>query len=120
VTSLFRPPDEPRSETGEASFYFRASPRFEDGHGHYVCVLLCGDGHLYTGYSSNLRERVRQHERGEVFSTKSRRPVRLIFYEALFHAADAKRRERYLKTTAGKRALRLILRRFFQDRDANH
>jgi putative endonuclease len=81
----------PRRETGEASFYCRASRRFRDGHVHYVYVLLCGDGHLYTGYSSNLRERVRQHERGEVFSTKSCRPARLIFYEALFHAADAKR-----------------------------
>ena len=71
-----------RRETSEESFYCRASRRFKDEHVHYVYVLLCGDGHLYTGYSSNLRERVRQHERGEVFSTKSRRPVRLVFYEA--------------------------------------
>ena len=79
----------------------------------YVYILLCGDGKLYTGYSASLWERMRQHERGEVFATKGRLPVRLVFYEAFVVASDAKRRERYLKTTAGKRALRLMLRDCF-------
>ena len=81
---------------------------------YYVYVLQCGDGKLYTGFSSNLRGRVKEHESGQVFSTKSRLPVKLIFYEAFSVAADAKRRERYLKTTAGKRALRLMMRSFFE------
>jgi len=85
----------------------------EDQQVFYVYVLLCGDGRLYTGYSASLRMRVEQHKRGEVFATKGRLPVRLVFYEAFAVASDAKRREKYLKTTAGKRALRLMLRDFF-------
>jgi putative endonuclease len=49
-----------------------------------------------------------------VFSTKNRLPVKLVFYEAFSVAADAKRRERYLKTTAGKKALKLMLREWFR------
>ena len=82
---------------------------------YYVYVLLCGDGKLYTGYSTHLRKRVPQHKRGEVFATKGRLPVRLVFYEAYLVASDAKRREKYLKTTAGKKALRLMLRDFFDE-----
>ena len=41
--------------------------------------------------------------------------MRLAFYEAFPDRADALGRERYLKTTAGKRALRLMLREFFGD-----
>ncbi len=64
-------------------------------------------------YRTDLRKRVARHEDGEVLSTKGRRPVKLIFYEAFEHRKDARRREAYLKTTAGKRALKLMLREFF-------
>jgi len=44
------------------------------------------------------------------------RPVRLVFYEAFLHREDARRREAYFKKTAGKRALKLMLRQFFAER----
>ena len=84
---------------------------------YYVYVLFCGDGKLYTGYTSDLKKRVERHRKGEVTSTKGRRPVKLIFYEAFTHRKDAERREKYLKKTAGKRALKLMLREFFKARD---
>ena len=80
---------------------------------YYVYVLLCGDGKLYTGYTSDLKKRVERHRKGQVASTKGRRPVRLIFYEAFSNRKDAERREKYFKKTAGKRALKLMLREFF-------
>jgi predicted GIY-YIG superfamily endonuclease len=43
-------------------------------------------------------------------STRFRRPLRLIYYEACLEAADAYRRERYLKTGKGKRYLRQRLK----------
>ena len=85
-------------------------------HMYYVYVLQCADGRLYTGYSANLKERLRAHKNGEVFVTKGLRPVSLIFYEAFIHQQDAKRREKYLQTTAGKKALKLMLRRYLADR----
>ena len=67
---------------------------------------------MYIGYTSNLQERIKRHKSGLVFSTKGRLPVNLIFYEAFVSRADAKRRERYFKTTAGKRALKIMLREY--------
>ena len=80
---------------------------------YFVYVLLCGDGNHYTGYTTDVAERLRCHQNREVFSTKGRQPVELIFYEAFVHMADAKRREMYLKTSAGKRALKIMLREYF-------
>ena len=80
----------------------------------YVYVLLCGDGRLYTGFTSDLKQRLKQHKKGEVFSTKGRLPVELVFYEAFLRKSDALRRESYFKKTAGKRALKLMLRDWFR------
>ncbi len=47
---------------------------------------------------------------GEVTSTKSRRPLELMFYEGYKSMEDAKRRERYFKTAKGKSSLNMMLR----------
>ncbi len=76
----------------------------------YVYILLLSNNTLYTGFTSNLKARVSQHEKGRVISTKHKRPVKLIHYEAYTMRSDALRRERFLKTTEGKRILKLQLR----------
>ena len=81
---------------------------------YYVYVLGCGDGLSYTGFTTDLRARLVRHRNGAVQTTKGRLPVRLVFYEAFVHKADALRREGYLKTAAGKRALKLMLREWFR------
>jgi len=68
------------------------------------------DRKLYVGYTSDLKKRFLEHQAGEVISTKSRRPFRLLFYEAFCSRADAKRRERYFKTTKGRSSLKQMLR----------
>ena len=55
---------------------------------------------------------MKQHRIGEVASTKARRPLRLIFYEAYLEEKDAVRREDYFKTSKGKRTLRLMLKEY--------
>jgi len=78
---------------------------------YYVYVLKSRlDENLYIGYTTDLRKRFQEHQSGEVASTKPRRPFELIFYEAYKSMADAKRRERYLKTSKGKASMRLMLR----------
>ncbi|MFH1749847.1 MAG: hypothetical protein ABH837_03085, partial [bacterium] len=49
------------------------------------------------------------HKRGKNISTSKRLPLRLIYFEAHLSKEDAKRRERYFKTTKGKTTLRTIL-----------
>ncbi len=65
---------------------------------------------IYTGYTSNLKRRLEEHNRGLNKSTKPYKPLELVFYEAFKSKIDAKRREEYLKTTKGKRTLRLTLK----------
>jgi len=77
---------------------------------YYVYVLKSElDRKLYVGYTENLQSRLKRHQDGEVISTKPRRPFRLIFYEGYKSKEDAKRRERYLKTSKGKASLRMML-----------
>ena len=74
---------------------------------HYTYVLLSeADGRFYTGTSGDLRERLKLHEAGRVRSTTSRRPLKLIYYEACLSPDDAYRRERFLKTRKGGRYLK--------------
>lgn len=40
------------------------------------------DNNFYVGYTENLKSRFEQHQKGLVFSTKDRRPLDLIYYEA--------------------------------------
>jgi putative endonuclease len=65
---------------------------------------------MYIGYTTNLRNRLKEHHSGKVISTKPRRPLDLLFYEGYKSMEDAKRREMDLKTSKGKSSLRLMLR----------
>ena len=82
----------------------------------YVYVLRsCKDEKLYIGYTDDLRRRLAEHNKGLNRSTKSRVPLDLIYYEAYASQADARTREKRLKTSAGantalKRRLRDSLR----------
>ena len=80
---------------------------------YYVYVLLSQkDNRFYTGYTEDVKKRVSEHLVGKITSTKDRRPFQLVYYEGCVDRADALKRERYLKTTWGKRYLRNRLRSF--------
>ncbi len=74
---------------------------------HYVYVLRSlKDGNLYVGRAEDLRLRLLEHNKGRVESTKNRRPLRFIYCEACNNIKDAAHREKYLKTSWGKRYLK--------------
>ena len=78
---------------------------------YFVYILRSDkDGELYTGYSTSIQQRVADHNRGHVPATAHRRPLQLIFLECYANKDDAVRREAYLKTTAGKKAIKFMLR----------
>lgn len=64
---------------------------------------------LYTGFTTNIEERVKNHNQGKTKSTAPRRPLELIFCEFYLFETDARKREMYFKTTAGKKAIKLML-----------
>lgn len=79
----------------------------------YVYILQSGkDKKFYVGSPNNLKRRLKEHNDGEVFSTKSRLPLRLVYYEACLSEDNARRREKYLKTSWGKRYIKSRLRSY--------
>ena len=77
----------------------------------YVYILQSRkDEQFYIGFTKNLKKRIKDHNTGGTKSTKLRRPLKLIYYEAHKSEKDARRRERYFKTDKGKTTLRQMLR----------
>jgi putative endonuclease len=80
---------------------------------YYVYVIQSEkDKQFYTGFTSDLQNRLHEHNTGRVSSTKERGPFALIYYEACLNEQDALAREKYLKSGMGKRYLKNRLRRF--------
>lgn len=82
---------------------------------YYVYILRSlKDRLFYIGYSDNLKQRIYDHNMGKNISTKNRRPLEIIFYEAFPNKFDALKRERYFKTTKGKTTLKQMLEQFLK------
>ena len=80
---------------------------------YYVYVLISKkDSKFYTGYTKNLKLRFEQHNKGLVDSTRNRRSLKLIYYEACLNKQDAIHREKYLKTFYGKMFIRNRLKSY--------
>lgn len=75
----------------------------------YVLYSL-KDNNFYIGYTTNLHERLTSHISGNSKATEPRRPFVLLFCEYYYSMHDATRREKYFKTTVGKKTLRLMLK----------
>ncbi len=85
---------------------------------YFVYVLKSQkDGKKYTGYTSNLSSRFEAHQKGNVPSTKARRPLELIYFEGCRDQKDALKREKYLKTHYGKMYLGNRLKSYFTGQD---
>lgn len=76
---------------------------------HFVYIVRCADGSLYTGYARDLDARLAAHNRGTGAKyTCGRRPVRLAYLEALPTLSAALKREYDLKQRTRVEKLRLI------------
>ena len=74
---------------------------------YYIYILNSKkDGNNYVGITKNLKERLKRHSEGKVISTANRRPLELVYYEVSFNMDDALHREKYLKTTYGRRYIK--------------
>ena len=88
----------PNGETRESS-----NLSSDTTHMFYVYILQSlKDNKLYIGYTSDLKNRFSEHQRGCVSTTKNRRPLVLIYYEAYRSEKDARVREKFLKTGQGR------------------
>ncbi len=70
-------------------------------------VLLSADGtYRYKGSTHNFAERMKQHNAGKVSRTKNRRPLSLLHFERFENYTDARKRELYFKSGAGRDGLK--------------
>jgi putative endonuclease len=76
---------------------------------HYVYIVECVDGTLYTGYTTNIEKRVEAHNgvNGAKY-TRSRQPVRLAYSEEFASKSDALKREMQIKRLSHDAKLSLL------------
>jgi len=80
----------------------------------YVVYILYSkkDHKLYVGCTSNIQNRLKRHQSGNVAATVDRRPIELIHTENFESKTDAFNRERFLKSLWGAREKKKILLRW--------
>lgn len=74
----------------------------------YTYIVECRDGSLYTGWTNDIVKRIENHNNGSGAKyTRSRLPVRLVYYEVYSTKREAMQREYAIKqlTKADKQAL---------------
>lgn len=74
----------------------------------HLYILLCADESYYTGVTSHLRRRLRQHHAGKVVYTSTRLPVQLVYQESLSTEEAAVAREKQIKGWTRKKKEALI------------
>lgn len=76
---------------------------------NYVYILACADGTFYTGWTTHLEQRIKTHNQGKGAKyTRSRLPVRLLYWEEYSDKGDALRREAAIKKMTRKQKEALI------------
>ncbi|MBO1199907.1 GIY-YIG nuclease family protein [Staphylococcus simiae] len=76
---------------------------------HFVYIVKCNDGSLYTGYAKDVKARIAKHNDGKGAKyTKTRRPVQLVYHEVYDTKSEALKREYEIKTYSRQKKLRLI------------
>ena len=76
---------------------------------NYAYILECGDGTLYTGWTNDLEKRLKTHNEGKGGKyTRSRLPVKLVYFEEFETPNEAMSRECHIKRLTRKEKLLLI------------
>ena len=76
---------------------------------NYTYILKCGDGSLYTGWTNDIAARLEQHRSGKGAKyTKSRKPVKLVYFETFLTKQEAMRREWEIKQLSRVEKWKLI------------
>lgn len=76
---------------------------------NYTYIVKCRDGSLYTGWTTNVERRIKEHNEGRGAKyTNSRRPVELVYYETFETKIEAMKREYAIKQLSREEKEKLI------------
>ena len=65
---------------------------------NYTYIVRCADGTLFTGWTNDLKKRIKAHNDGKGAKyTKTRRPVELVYFEHFATKEEAMSREYHIK-----------------------
>ena len=83
----------------------------------FTYILLCSDATLYTGVTTDVGRRLKEHNspQGGAKYTRSRQPVRLVFSEELDSRAQACQREYAIKKLSAAAKRQLVGEQLTQD-----
>lgn len=71
-----------------------------------VYVLQDEDGKVYKGMTNNLERRLKEHKSGHTVTTSRMSNLKVAYIEEYEKFEDARKRELYLKSAAGRRFLK--------------
>lgn len=76
---------------------------------NYVYILRCSDNSLYTGWTNDLRKRIKTHNQGKGGKyTRSRLPVTLVYFETVSNKSEGLKREHAIKKLSKKQKENLV------------
>lgn len=77
---------------------------------YYLYILECADKTLYTGITTDLERRVKEHNQNKLGAryTSSRRPVKVVFYKKIKNRSTASAEEALIKKLSRAQKLALI------------
>ena len=76
---------------------------------NFTYIVECSDHTLYTGWTKDLEKRIEAHNTGKGSKyTKTRRPVRLVYFETFATKEEAMSREYHIKRMSRQEKIKLI------------
>lgn len=76
---------------------------------YYIYIVRCSDGSFYTGWTTDVGQRVAQHNAGQGAKyTRSRLPVTLVYSEGFASKEVTMRREYEIKNLSREKKIRLM------------
>lgn len=76
---------------------------------NFTYIVECSDHTLYTGWTNDLEKRIEAHNTGKGAKyTKTRRPVRLVYFETFATKEEAMSREYHIKKMSRQEKIKLI------------
>jgi Predicted endonuclease containing a URI domain len=77
---------------------------------YYLYILKCADNTLYTGITTNIERRIKEHNSSNLGAkyTAARRPVKLVYQAEFVNRSEASKQESVIKNLSRDQKLKLI------------
>jgi putative endonuclease len=77
----------------------------------YFVYILKSKNHnkTYVGYTNNLERRLKEHNSGKSIFTSKFVPWEIIYKEEFDQEIEARKKEKYYKSSAGRRKIKLLI-----------